>query len=51
MASTPEAAAHFVGQLVEAGAAGLVVELSAAYPSVPEPRCAALAPPTCRWSR
>lgn len=36
MAASPEAAAAFVGQLVEAGAAGLVVELSAAYPAIPE---------------
>ena len=36
MAASPEAAAAFVGQLVDAGAAGLVVELSAAYPAVPE---------------
>lgn len=37
MAASPAAAAAFVGQLVDAGAAGLVVELSAAYPAVPEP--------------
>ena len=36
MAASPEAAAAFVAQLVEAGAAGLVVELSAAYPAIPE---------------
>ncbi|MXG89030.1 PucR family transcriptional regulator [Nocardioides sp. YIM 123512] len=36
MASSPEAADDFVRQLVEVGAAGLVIELSAAYPSVPE---------------
>jgi purine catabolism regulator len=34
--SSPEAAADFVGQLVMARAAGLVIELSSAYPSVPE---------------
>jgi purine catabolism regulator len=37
MAASPEAADDFVRQLVEVGAAGLVVELGAAYPSVPEP--------------
>lgn len=37
MATSPEAADDFVRQLVEVGAAGLVIELSAAYPSVPEP--------------
>jgi PucR family transcriptional regulator, purine catabolism regulatory protein len=37
MAASPEAAADFVDQLVAVGAAGLVVELSAAYPTVPEP--------------
>ena len=37
MAASPEAAADFVDQLVTVGAAGLVVELSAAYPSIPEP--------------
>ncbi|MEP9363056.1 PucR family transcriptional regulator [Nocardioides sp. CN2-186] len=37
MAASPDAAADFVAQLVEAGAAGLVVELSSDYPSVPEP--------------
>lgn len=37
MAVSPEAADDFVRQLVEVGAAGLVVELSAAYPAVPEP--------------
>jgi len=36
MAASPEAAADFVDQLVAVGAAGLVVELSAAYPSVPD---------------
>ena len=36
MAASPEAAADFVAQLVEARAAGLVIELGAAYPSVPE---------------
>ncbi|MBZ5738134.1 PucR family transcriptional regulator [Nocardioides mangrovi] len=36
MAATAEAADDVVRQLVEVGAAGLVVELSAAYPSVPE---------------
>lgn len=36
MAASPGAADDFVRQLVEVGAAGLVVELSAAYPSVPE---------------
>src|SRR3954469_15003644 len=36
MAASADAAADFVGQLVEGGAAGLVGELSAAYPSVPE---------------
>lgn len=34
--SSPETAVDFVGQLVMAGAAGLVIELSAAYPSVPD---------------
>jgi purine catabolism regulator len=37
MAVSPAAADEFVRQLVEVGAAGLVIELSAAYPSVPEP--------------
>ncbi len=37
MAASVEAAVAFVGQLVEAGAAGLVVELGPAYPSIPEP--------------
>ncbi|MDF1604400.1 PucR family transcriptional regulator [Nocardioides sp. YIM 152315] len=37
MAASPAAADDFVRQLVEVGAAGLVIELSAAYPSVPEP--------------
>jgi purine catabolism regulator len=37
MAASADAAADFVRQLVEVGAAGLVIELSAAYPSVPEP--------------
>ncbi len=37
MAASAEAADDFVRQLVEVGAAGLVIELSAAYPSVPEP--------------
>lgn len=37
MAASPEAAEDFVRQLVEVGAAGLVIELGAAYPSVPEP--------------
>lgn len=37
MAASPAAADEFVRQLVEVGAAGLVIELSAAYPSVPEP--------------
>jgi purine catabolism regulator len=37
MAASPEAAADFVDQLVTVGAAGLVVELSAAYPRVPDP--------------
>ncbi len=36
MAASPEAADEFVRQLVEVGAAGLVVELSTAYPSVPD---------------
>lgn len=36
MAASPGAADDFVRQLVEVGAAGLVVELSTAYPSVPE---------------
>jgi purine catabolism regulator len=36
MATSPEAAGEFVRQLVEVGAAGLVIELSTAYPSVPE---------------
>ncbi|MBA2954996.1 PucR family transcriptional regulator [Nocardioides sp. MAH-18] len=36
MAASPAAAEDFVRQLVEVGAAGLVVELSAAYPSVPD---------------
>ncbi|MCB0894944.1 MAG: PucR family transcriptional regulator ligand-binding domain-containing protein [Nocardioides sp.] len=36
MAASPAAADDFVRQLVEVGAAGLVVELSTAYPSVPE---------------
>ncbi len=36
MAESREAAADFVDQLVTVGAAGLVVELSAAYPSVPD---------------
>ena len=36
MAASPEAAADFVDQLVAVGAAGLVVELSAAYPTVPD---------------
>ncbi|MDI6910680.1 PucR family transcriptional regulator [Nocardioides sp.] len=36
MTVSPEAAAAFVGQLVDAGAAGLVVELSAEYPAVPD---------------
>jgi purine catabolism regulator len=36
MAASPEAAADFVDQLVAVGAAGLVVELSSAYPSVPD---------------
>jgi purine catabolism regulator len=36
MAASPEAADDFVRQLVAVGAAGLVVELSAGYPSVPE---------------
>lgn len=37
MAASTDAADDFVRQLVEVGAAGLVIELSAAYPSVPEP--------------
>lgn len=37
MAASPEAADDFVRQLVEVGAAGLVIELGSAYPSVPEP--------------
>lgn len=37
MAASPDAADDFVRQLVEAGAAGLVIELGASYPSVPEP--------------
>lgn len=37
MAASPAAAAEFVDQLIAAGAAGLIVELSADYPSVPEP--------------
>ena len=37
MAASPDAADDFVRQLVEVGAAGLVIELGAAYPSVPEP--------------
>ena len=37
MAASPAAADEFVRQLVDVGAAGLVIELSAAYPSVPEP--------------
>ncbi|GAA4705670.1 PucR family transcriptional regulator [Nocardioides conyzicola] len=36
MAASPEAAADFVDQLVTVGAAGLVVELSSAYPQVPD---------------
>ena len=36
MAASPGAADEFVRQLVEVGAAGLVIELSSAYPSVPE---------------
>ncbi|MGN6782824.1 MAG: PucR family transcriptional regulator [Marmoricola sp.] len=36
LAASPEVAASFVTQLVEVGAAGLVVELSRDYPSVPE---------------
>ena len=36
MAATAGAADDFVRQLVEVGAAGLVIELSAVYPSVPE---------------
>lgn len=36
MAASPAAAEEFVRQLVEVGAAGLVVELSSAYPSVPD---------------
>ena len=36
MATSPEAADEFVRQLVAVGAAGLVIELGAAYPSVPE---------------
>lgn len=37
MAASADVAADFVRQLVEVGAAGVVVELSAAYPSIPEP--------------
>ncbi|HEU5036819.1 MAG TPA: PucR family transcriptional regulator [Nocardioides sp.] len=37
MAASPEAADEFVRQLVAVGAAGLVIELGPAYPSVPEP--------------
>jgi purine catabolism regulator len=37
MASSAEAAVEFVDQLAAVGAAGLVVELSTAYPSIPEP--------------
>jgi len=37
MAASAEAADDFVRQLVEVGAAGLVIELSPAYRSVPEP--------------
>lgn len=37
MAASPAAAEDFVRQLVAVGAAGLVIELGAAYPSVPEP--------------
>ncbi len=37
IAASPEAADEFVRQLVAVGAAGLVIELSPAYPSVPEP--------------
>ena len=37
MSASPAAADEFVRQLVDVGAAGLVIELSAAYPSVPEP--------------
>jgi PucR family transcriptional regulator, purine catabolism regulatory protein len=37
MAASPEVAEEFVRQLVTVGAAGLVIELSAAYPTVPEP--------------
>lgn len=37
MAASPEVAEEFVRQLVTVGAAGLVIELSSAYPSVPEP--------------
>lgn len=37
MAASAEAAGEFVRQLVDVGAAGLVIELGAAYPSVPEP--------------
>ncbi|GAA4373124.1 PucR family transcriptional regulator [Nocardioides caricicola] len=37
MSASPDAADDFVRQLVEVGAAGLVVELGASYPSVPEP--------------
>jgi len=37
MAASAAAADDFVRQLVEVGAAGLVVELSTAYPSVPDP--------------
>jgi purine catabolism regulator len=36
MAASAAAAAEFVRQLVEVGAAGLVIELSTTYPSVPE---------------
>ncbi|WP_028643787.1 PucR family transcriptional regulator [Nocardioides sp. URHA0020] len=36
MAASPEAAADFVDQLVVVGAAGLVVELSSAYPRIPD---------------
>ncbi|GAB3198562.1 PucR family transcriptional regulator [Nocardioides hungaricus] len=37
IAASAAAADEFVRQLVEVGAAGLVIELGAAYPSVPEP--------------
>ncbi|WP_243060424.1 PucR family transcriptional regulator [Nocardioides sp. SR21] len=37
MAASPDAADDFVRQLVEVGAAGLVIELGASYTSVPEP--------------